>query len=362
MPRTGPTGDQAGRTAPTGLANGADGRVPGRLGTVARLAVGTLVLVGCGTQQVLENDVAGPVTAPPPTVTTVPETTTTTVDFDRPVLQGDDPLAADAGPGEVAAMVDDIRGQTADVDAQVRRLAPFPDLAGPPVAQILDLAIALAPETDDGYPAAARVRYRVPDRGADVAQAIGDELRSLGWFTADGTNDTTPDGATWDLVFRIPGRAAETVELRAVVEELPGVTIVDLEYVVVAADEDMLPVEEEAATHLDRLAAWTDDLPLPRAASLTEVGIETAPEEGSLSARFQLPAEDEADAVAAVLRSIGAQGYQLRGGVTDEAPTSGPLELVDEDGSEVLITFRAAGEPGSIEVEASTTFPLTPLD
>jgi hypothetical protein len=357
MPRTGPAGDDGARSP--------GGRAAGRLGTVGQLVAGALVLVGCGTQQVLENDVAGPVTAPPPTATTVatvPETTTTTIDFDRPVVQGDDPLEADAGPGEVATLVGDIRGQTADVDAQIRRLAPFPDLAGAPVAQILDLAISLAPETDDGHPAAARVRYRVPDRGADAAKAIDDELRSLGWFTADGTSSTAPDGATWDMVFRIPGRAAETVELRAVVEELPGVTIVDLEYVVLADDDEVLPTGDEAATYLDRLAAWTDDLPLPRASSLTEVGIETAPEEGTLSARFRLPADDEAEAVAAVFRSIGSRGYQLRDGAADEAPSAGPLDLVDEDGSEVLISFRPAGEPGSFVVEASISFPLTPLD
>ena len=345
----------------------ADDRASAATGTATTAATGTAtvalslggLLAACGGGEVT-TDVAAPAPAVATTTTTAPTTTVSTIDFDRPVVQAETALVEQATLDEVAALIEELRGQTLDVDAQVRRLAPFPDLAQPAVAQIMDIAVSLAPVSDGLQPSAARVRFRVPDNEATTTEAISDDFRALGWFRAANSTDVDGDRTVTDLTFRFPGRSADDQELRATIEGRPGVTVVDLEHALWATAAEATP-EDGTASYFARLSAWQEVLPIPRAATLVEVGIETAPDEGVLAASYALPAADEATAVGAIVRSIGAGGLQLRdaGG---EPPVAGPLELVDEDGTSVTIEIRPGPEDGVFEITATHAFPLTPLD
>ena len=354
--------------------SGRRGRVPAALLAVSLLGLG---LVGCGGgDEVIQNAAAAPTTTST-TTTTVPPTTTTTIDFDRPVVQGTAALLAGALPTDVAELVADIRGQTADVDAQVRRLAPFPDLTEPAVAQIMDIAVALAPAAEGGYPSTSRIRFRCPYRPADLAKLLSDDLRALGWFKSDETVQTAPvsdgdaDGeaagpSRYDMTFRLPGRAGDDLELRVTIEGGPlTVTVVDVEYSILAARAEAAP--DDGDTYFERLSDWDGDLPIPRAADLIEVAIETAPRAGALTLRYVIAADDEAEAVAAVLGSIRRGGYRLVT-TSEEAPTAGPLELAMEEEPDrpeqptVVLEFQNGPEPGIVEFEAVVAFDMPLLD
>lgn len=327
------------------------------LATLAALATG---LGACGGgDEVLNAEAAAPVVTTATTTTTTPTTTTTMVDFNRPVVQGSAPLDPDAGPSDVADLVREIRGQSNDVDAQVRRLAPFVDLDEPDVAQIMDIAVALAPEADGGHPSTSRVRFRSPRPGSALAKALNDNLRAEGWFNADGGTNLEDVGGMVDMVYRQPGTDGDLLELRVTISEQPGATVADLEYSVLATDHEASP--DEGDTYFERLTGWDRDLPMPRAAGLVEVAIETSPTAGALTLRYLMAADDEAEAVAAVVRAIGRDGYQLPG-PTGEAPTEGPLRLIDETGSIAVIEFGATSEPEIMELEAIVSFDMTPLD
>jgi hypothetical protein len=330
-----------------------------RLAALTAVSLSGLALAGCGNgDDSLTTGAAGPV-ATATTTTTAPTTTVSTIDFDRPVFQADAPLDGEAGVADVAALVRDLRGQTEDVDAQVRRLAPFPDLAGPAVAQITDVAVALAPAVADVHPSTARVRFRVPDDGPTTVDWLDDQFRALGWYQADQSRRSTDEATITDLVFRVPGRSADDLELAAVVEARAGHTVIDLEFRLRATPEEVDP--GDGVTHFERLAAWQGPLPLPGTATLIEVGVETSAEAGAVTARYLLEATDEAQAVAAVVGAVGPDGFRLAGPDGAEAPTAGPLELVDDAGAVVVIEVTPSAEVGVFELRASSPFTLPPL-
>jgi len=321
------------------------------------VALTAALLTGCG--QSIDPGAAVSTTIAAPT-TTVPVGTTTTIDFDRPVVEGTEPLAVDAGPDAVAALVADLRGQTASVAGQMIRLAPFPKLFSPPKAQIIDLRVTLEPPDELGrHPSTAMVRSRVPDRGPVAIAFIDDSMKALSWNQVDETVRSVQEATITELEFRLPGRNEEE-ELVALVEERPGVTVIEFAHRILANDGEV--AVDGLGTYFDRLSAWQAALPIPPAATLVEAEVATADDEGRLGARYRLAAADEAEAVAAVLARIGPVGYQLTGVADGERPTAGPLALVDENGTEVTIDVSAALEPQLYELEASFTFELEPLE
>lgn len=356
------TAGESNRTAPmVALRRGRPRMVARTVTTVVATTALALLAAGCGSEQPsLGTGLVETTTTIAPTTTSTTEPTTT-IDFDRPIEQGVEPLADDAGPDEIRILVDEIRGQTTNIAVQVERLAPFPGLAGPAVAQIMDLTVIHGPEVDDEYPSRARVRYRTPEDAAAMVKAISDELRAQSWNKIEETVTPTDDGEVTDLMFLISGNKPEELELRATIEATPEATVIELDYFVLA-DQDEAEAGEDV-TYFDLLSAWQDVLPLPRAAELVEVEVTTSDEIGTLVARYRLEAEDEAEAVAAVAAAVGSDGYELFGSTPDDPPSVGPLRVAaDADGPIVVFEFAPASEDEVFDIEASIGFDLTPLD
>lgn len=292
--------------------------------------------------------------------TTIPATTTTTIDFDRPITQGTVLLVEDAEPNDVADLVADIRGQTAGVSAQVRRLAPFPDLVVAPVAQITGIGIVLSPEEDDRYQVRSGVRVRVPVDATTIADAIRDEFYGMAWNPNDQAA-TDIDGQTaTETVFRRSGFAPDELEFLLSVRSGAGASLVEMTYLVSAEEAEV--TDDDGVTYYDRLSSWQDGLALTRAARLTEVGIETDDDSGRVFARYLISADDETEAVALLARASASGDYDLLGATADDPPTSGPLRLVNSSGDLVIVDISPAQGDDTFEVEAVHGFELDPLD
>lgn len=334
----------------------------GRRGST--IAFGCLLAVGaagCGQREPPElgTGVAGPTTLIS-TTTTIAATTTTTINFDRPVTQGLAPLGPDAGPTEVADLVADLRGQSDDVAVQVMRLAPFLAIRPAAVAQIMGIDVTLAAPVEGRYPSLATVRFRVPAEGPDLVRRIDDGFQSLGWFTNSEARREVDGGLVTESAFRNPGFDPGDLEFRSSVATGTGPTVVELTYLVNA---DLDEVEaDDGTTYFERLAAWQAGLSFSRVAELTEVGVETVEDAGTILAHYRLPADSEAEAVALLVQATAGGDFELLGASADDPPPSGPLRLVDEAGAIVVVEIAPGPDGESFEVEAAHRFDLAPLD
>ena len=294
-----------------------------------------------------------------PTTTTIVAETTTTVDFARPIVEATDPLTIEADPPEIAALVDDLRGQTDNVARQMQRIGPFPWLAAPAAVQIIDIDVVLEPADEDRlHPAVVSVRYRVPDSGPVATRFLADSFRAQGWNQIEQTEQEVDGATVIEATFGKSGVLGEEVTSR--IEIRPGVTIIALTHRLSAEEPDVTP--SETGTYLERLSAWAGDLPVPRAADLVAAELTTADDRGRIAVRYRLAAGDEAAAVAAVVAQIGDDGYRLNGFADGEQPVAGPLTLVDEGGATVTVEFSNGDGEGTFELELATTFELTPID
>jgi hypothetical protein len=290
--------------------------------------------------------------------TTIPAETTTTIDFARPIVEGTDPLGIEAEPADVADLVDDLRGQTENVSRQMARLGPFPWLAGPPVAQIVDIDVALEPENEDGlHRSTISVRYRVPDALPTADEFLFNSFKAQGWNRLDESERAEDEATIREIRYIQFGVQDEEVTAR--IESRPGVTFIDLSHEVLADGPAATP--DESGTYFERLSAWAENLPVPRAAVPVSAGVTATDDTGRLALRYRLAAADEETAVAAVLARIGGEGYQLSGVPEGERPVTGPLTLVDEAGTIVVIEFTEDALDATFELDLSTTFELTPL-
>ena len=140
----------------------------------------------------------------------------------------------------------------------------------------------------------------------------------------------------------------------------PGATTAELTYVVRAEPDEV--DNGDGSPYFERLSAWQDGLSLPRAVELTDVGVRTDEDSGTVFARYLLSADDEAEAVAIVARAAASGDYELLGASTDEPPTTGPLRLVDDDGRIVVVEIVAASEDETFAIEAAYGFTLEPID
>lgn len=331
------------------------------------VAIGSLLAVAvasCGQEERpgLGAGAAVPTTVVQTTTSTAPTTTSSTIDFARPVTQATAALADEAGPEDVAALVADIRGQSANVSAQVQRLAPFPDLGIAPIAQISGLDLTLGPEEDDLNPSLVTVRFRVPATEVGLVKGIADRFDALAWYQTDQTRTDGVDGITVESVFRIPGFDPDEAEFRSSVTEggQAGAITVELTSVAKSDRDDVIDADE--TSYYERLASWQEPLALTRVADLTEVGIETAEESGIVFARYTIQAEDEAEAIARLALASARGDYELLGATADAPPTASPLRLVGENGTLVIVEVTPGPGQDAFVVEASHGFELTPLD
>jgi hypothetical protein len=331
---------------------------------VALVVVGGLsaLVAACGeeAQPGLGAGVNVPTTVATTTSTIATTTTASTVDFSQPIFQSTAPLASDIDPTDVAALVADIRGQTADVTEQVRRIAPFLDLSVAPVAQITGIDVTLAPEDDDElHPVEVLVRFRTPETAPELVTTIENQFSGLAWFLNEQTTAEGPNGPVTNSVFRFPGISPDETEFRSSVVGEPAATTAEFEYHVLAAQDDV--ADEEGVTYFERLSSWQDGLELTRVATLTDVGVETDENSGRVVARYTITADDEAEAIESLLEAVARSDYELLGGA-DQAPTTTPLQLIDGSGTIITIDVLLSTIEGSYGVEASHGFDLTPLD
>ncbi len=331
----------------------------------AAMVAMVLFLAACGgSTPDLGSAADAPITTVAPvttTATTEPTMPTTSIDFGPALDQGLSPLDEEAGPDDVAALLDDIRGPSADIATQIGRLAPFLAIQGPSVARITDVSVTLSPEVDDAHPATARVRFWIPGDGEMMLEDLDDELRSIGWFQAGGTTGMSERGQpTTVAYFRNPGFRADELELEVSFEDGPGPSLVEFGYVLLGSEEQV--DRGDGVTYFERLSAWQEDVPLPRAAELLEVGVETSADAAVLQATYLLSAEDEAEAVSLAAGALGGSSFQLLGASADDPPISGPLRLVDEDGTIVILDFTRSIEAEQFEIVATTGIGLTPVD
>jgi hypothetical protein len=319
--------------------------------------VGVASVAGCGS---LTSGSGGDTSVAPVTisVTTLPSTTTSTepttsIEFDRPIVEGTDPLAADADPAAIAELVDDMRGRTDNVARQMRRLGPFPDpIPSPQLAQIVDVEVLVEPERDDLHLAVTTVRYRVPYEGPVVETFLEDALRSVGWIRLDERDASTDDVARLQRTYRQPGQRGNGVEFVIEIETGNGPTVVEQTQTASTPDAALV---EDGDTYLERLSAWTDALPLPGQADLASITVSTADDRLTLEARHLLDVEDISEAAEDVL-DAAEEDWERNGTVL-------PLELVrSEDSLPLTVSFTDSRDDEPIVIISTTTLPLTPLD
>lgn len=351
---------------PAGNCNRASCRPPVGAGGWAGLLVmagALMVTTACGGGEAdLGSAPETTITIPSTTTTasTTPPAPTTSIDFGPPENQGLAPLGEEATPDDVAALLDDIRGPSTDVATQVARLGPFLALQAPATARINDVSLTLSPDVDGGHRSTVEVRFWIPGDGDALLDQLDNELRSIGWFQAGGTEGVSDQGKpTTVAYFRDPGFDADERELEVSFEDGPGPTVVAYTYRVLATDEQV--DRGDGITYFQRLSAWQEELPVPRTAELLDVGVESSEDSARLHATYRLSAEDEAEAVALAAAAVGTGPFELLGATPDDPPTSGPLRLVDETGRIVLLDFTRAIEAEQFEIVASTGVDLIPL-
>ncbi len=331
------------------------------------IAIGCLITLlgascGQGEQPEVGAGVALPSTVVTTTTSTIPTTTSSTIDFARPITQGSAALAEDADLDQVAALVADIRGQSADVTAQAKRLAPFPDLGVTTVAQISGIDVALSPEEDGLHSSTVTLRFRVPESEADLTQRIINRFEALAWYQTSQTTAEVAGGTNTEAIFRIPGFDPDEAEFRSsiTVATNGGATIVELTSVARSETEDI--TDDEDTTYYGRLSAWQEGLALTRVAELTDVGVATTEDSGTVVANYTIEADDEADAIARLALASASGDFEILGATADDPPTSGPLRLVDESGNVVIVDISPGTDEETFSVEATHGFELTPLD
>lgn len=324
------------------------GGVP--IATLAAIAGLALFLAGCGTEAA---PTIGNGALPPSSTTTstAPIETTTTIDFSRPPDQQKTTVPENATAGDLAEIVDDMRGPTEDVAEQMLRLATFVELSSPVGSQITDLTISVRTAEELRYDISSQVALRGPQTLVELTDYYDAELRSLGWNKASETDETIGGIETTTQVFRVPGTAGDETELTIRTTGGP-VSVVDIGYHHLTDEDD---------ESFGRLAAWQRAIRTPNSGVEMEVRVSTADDVATLAVVHWLTAETAAQARADVVSLIRAAEFEQSSPVADEASTA-PVELADESGQRHLLEFATTRDPEIVEMVVSTTFGLRPID
>lgn len=294
-----------------------------------------------------------PVTAPPSTTTTTMAETTTTIDFDRPITQGTDPIGAEATIAELAEVINSMRGQTFNVSDQMARLAPFLAIATPVSAQILDFSASVTPVVDEDELQAvdSTVRFRVPQDRESIATFMKDELKAWGWNKANEGTQQIEGSPVTTLIFRRPGARGEDTELAVTISGLAGLTLIDYAY------KDRFVAEGS----FERLQFWQTTLRTPRSATAIESRVSTADDLGTIAVVYEFTAETTAEARELMIELQSEEEYVV-GTSEGSGTTTAPLLLTDVDGRELLIDFALTGDPDTVQMTVASTFGLDPVD
>lgn len=313
---------------------------------------GLLILAGCGSTAGEEGQVAPTATTvATTTTTTIPPTTTTTIDFNRPVDQGTDPLAEDATLDDVVALVEDMRGQTDDAQQQIARLGPFPDLDSPMGSQIIDINVSI--ELDDGDVVSnSAATLRTPGSEADPVSFFGAELEARGWNQADRLSAEGPDGETLTtVVFRIPGTSGEVEELTIDLDVRPGVSFIELGYRTVGSDDEAF----------ERLRAWQDALRVPNSADEIEARAQSADDTLTMTVVYTLQAETAAEARGDVLALVQDDEFETTAEASDD--DASPVTMVGvENGETLTLEFEETGDDETVTMAVQAAVALTPFE
>lgn len=333
------------------------GRNIGRIVSICRdlsVLVGLgLIAAGCGDTSIVSNEAAAP---PPTTVattttTTVPPTTTTTIDFNRPVDQGDGPLPASALFSEVAEVLNDMRGQTDDVHEQMLRLTDFPKLASPYGAQILDLSVTLTPDGSMTITESSVV-FRVPNDSLNMVDYFDAELVSRSWNVSDEDKEQTEHGERVRTVYRWPGTSGDDKELAVTVEPKPGLVLITIE------NRSLVRNRDDGFTVFQ---GWQDDIRTPGSAEIVSASVSTAEDTAILSVRYELDAASPAEARSDMLSLVRSSEFETEAEAGDDEVS--PVTLTNvETGDVTTLTFGETNDDETVEMVVRASFPLEPID
>lgn len=179
------------------------------------------------------------------------------------------PLAPDAPAADILAAVEDAHGPTADASAEMNRFAPFPTIATPPGADVVELR-ADARDSADGRSiiVTSDIVVRVPDSVRSLSQFYQSQLTALGWTQTQSPSPDDPAGP-YRMAFQIPGSPYP----------LDDFTVTVLDDHSIGALARLHYVEQERssdATVRQRFEGWTTGLPLPAGGQVTGAGIQSS--------------------------------------------------------------------------------------
>lgn len=321
-------------------------------GAVATVAIGIL-LVGCGGESApsLGNETVETTIAT--TTSTLPPETGTTIDFTRAPNQVDSELPEDATIAEVITIVDNIRGPTADLEKQMRRLAPFAELSSPPGAQIMDLSVTVRkPQPDDEDQRdsiEAIVDFRSPQDPVTLLDFFDAETRSGSWNRVEKLDETVDGVPAVTQEYKVPGKSQELT-----------IRVVGGPFSTVRINYRNL-VEEDEDPSFDLLSGWQSDVRTPGSARVVETRLSTAEDIGTLETVYLLTADTAAEAREATASLVRQAEFQ-QSAADGSGENAAPLVLIDQDQQEFLLEFATTLDPEIIELTVSTSFGLLPID
>ncbi len=287
------------------------------------------------------------------TTTTEPPPTTTTIDFTVASQGLTAPVPDEPTIDELTDVINDVRGNTADITGEMNRLAPFVQLSSATVAQIVDIAIAAEPGVDGRVRTTSSVVAYVPADGATVATLIDDELRAAGWNRAEQTDNSEGSNVSVERAYRVPGTPGDEQQLVVAVEGEPTeATLLRLEYDV---EDD---TEENEAT-LARLTAWQSNLPSPRSSTFESATAKTDGDEATLSLAYSVPAESTLEARRQFAGQLSSAGYDVAD--REIEIETDRLAFLDPDGHELVATFDRASDPDLMELVVSAEIGMKPI-
>lgn len=271
--------------------------------------------------------------------------------------KSDEPLpASDATADEIAAIVTDILGPTADVSSQMQRLGLFPDVPTPNGADIVNVrsgienVISFGGNSDDFRAANSEVEMFIDGDYDDVNAFYDAQLAALGWTVDSNKTEKTDDGLS--TVRRVgyeisqePGEQI-TADLTVTDDVDDARTKVQLSYTEIVSKED---------SGIERWQGWFGDSPFPDGGEVHSGGIGTSAI-GSAAVfyrvEYRYPGKDLAEMIGQIESSFGGSTFAVADGEKLEAGENTKLVHPDFSNPNVWL-WDSFKDGGRIELKAA---------
>ena len=178
-------------------------------------------------------------------------------------------LAPESPAADIQAAVEDAHGPTSDASAEMNRFGPFPTIATPDGADVVELRIG-ARDSADGHSiiVTCDIVLRVPDSVRRLAQFYQSQLTAAGWTQTQSPDPVTPAGP-YRMAFQIPGTPYPLDDFT--------VTVLDDHSTTALARLHYVEQDRAAGTTVrQRFEGWASGLPLPPGGTVTGAGIQSS--------------------------------------------------------------------------------------